>query len=243
MRASRLLIFAVTMTVWCRAEALEKCIFPDGKITYSEQACPKTAKSVTLGSPAKPAPSPAAGPAGASPSAGDAASVSVARDVAVRYYQVQGKEYQSVLEWIYAHGGFHAQAEWIVTNQAQTRPAAGACKVDSVATKLILTMNLPRWSVPDRTSRLVENAWNRYAASLQVHQEGHLQIGREFERALKEALAPMTGASCETLNGLLKVRYNQLLQQFQARDLAYDKETAYGAKQGAEFSIATRKRR
>lgn len=246
MRALPTLLLAAMAAAPLAAQAVEKCVSPQGKVSYVEGACPPgTSSAASIGAPAKPAAGPAtAGAAGARAPAGAlGAATGVARDVAVRYTQVQGRDYQSAQQWIYAHGGMHVAGEWEVTYLARTQPGAGGCRVGSFETKAAYAMTLPRWAVPDGTPAAVEAGWDRYVIKLREHEEGHIRIGRDFEAALKDTLPKMTAAGCDVLNVQLKTRYHQLLQQHQAREGRYDEDTRYGATQGAVFDVTVRRKR
>ena len=236
------------------AAAVEKCISPQGKVTYSEQACPdgwkaqtirgSTPGSATTGGAAAGS-APAAG-SGAGGSAKDGAAAgkapvtqaavpgSAPRGVTLRYYDVQGKDFETLLAALNASGGFHAKAGWKLSYQYAPKRAGRACSPQSVGTQLDLSMLLPRWAPQPGTAASLYSRWQRYVAALRVHEEGHLQIGRAFEAALKKSLA-VVSERCDKLEARVKGIFEILLEQHRKRDEDFDRSTAFGRTQGAEL--------
>jgi predicted secreted Zn-dependent protease len=258
MRAPGLLLLSVSLLVSPLAAAVEKCVSPQGKVSYSEPPCPPGWKSSTVrgteSAPSRPAAAPAA-PAGSAPSAGGAragttrttakpagassgqmAVSELGGKAEIRYYDVQGSDYGSLLAALNARGGSHGQAEWTVSYHYEPRRAGRNCNVGSLTTTVGLVMNLPRWSPPPGAPARLVAQWQRYVTALRAHEEGHFAIGREMAHELKRSLA-VTKARCELLESTVKSQYGVLLERFRARDRAYDFETAHGKSQGAVFAM------
>lgn len=240
------------------AAAVEKCISPQGKVTYTEGDCPPGWKSQTLRTPppsgggsvssgaavgSVPGEPPVRGPAaqGAKPGApapAPATKAAVAgaapRGVTLNYVDIQGGDFETLLAALNAAGGFHAKAEWKLAYSYVTKRAGRACSANPVTTQLELTMTMPRWNPPPGTSPALFARWQRYTAALRKHQEGHLQIGRDFEDSLKRSLAVIS-ERCEKLEARVKGIFDLLLEKHRKLDADYDRETAFGRTQGAEF--------
>jgi predicted secreted Zn-dependent protease len=92
--------------------------------------------------------------------------------------------------------------------------------VGAVTTKLELAMTLPRWSPPPGTPPELVERWARYVNALMSHQNTRLDRAREFERALKPALATVPpAANCDVLDVEVYERYAALQREEQARGL------------------------
>lgn len=258
MRAARTLFLVLPVLLLAPlppAAAVEKCISPQGKVTYTEQDCPPGWKSQTLRPPASsggavsggaagsaptgsggtaaPAPKPGT-PAPAKAAAKDAVAGAAPRGVTLRYYDIEGRDFETLLAALNANGGSHAKAEWKLSYSYTTKRAGRACSANPVATQLELTMTLPRWNPPPGTPPALFARWQRYAGALRKHQEGHLEIGRDFEDSFKRSLAVIS-ERCEKLEARVKGIFDLLLEQHRKRDADYDRETAQGRTQGAEF--------
>jgi predicted secreted Zn-dependent protease len=108
-----------------------------------------------------------------------------AQQAQVTYYDVQGADLRGLLASLNARGPHHGRADWKVSYRFTTRPGGGGCAVESLSTELDLQMTLPRWSPPAGASRDLVARWERYLAALRVHEEGHLDHGRDFAREVK----------------------------------------------------------
>jgi predicted secreted Zn-dependent protease len=133
-------------------------------------------------------------------------------------------------------GGHAAHASWQLSYQYRSRPlSGGSCAVDSVTTKLELKVSMPRWTPSAQAAPDLVTRWSRYLSALEVHENGHLQTGRDFESNFKRTAMATTAANCSTLDGALRATFDSLLKQAKARDIDYDAQTGHGAMQGAVF--------
>lgn len=158
-----------------------------------------------------------------------------AAQVQVDYYDVQGRDFNSLLAALNARGEFHGRADWKLAYTYRSRAGAGKCGVESVRTTLELRLTLPRWTPPPGTAPDLPGRWERYLAALRTHEEGHLDNGRSFETALNAAFAGMSAPDCAALDAALREHYGRLLEQYRARDVDYDRRTGHGRAQGAWF--------
>jgi hypothetical protein len=143
--------------------------------------------------------------------------------VPIEYYDVQSP------------GGHRGHASWNVSYTYRSRSAPGGCAVESVATKLDAKVRLPRWSPPAGASSELAGRWDRYMDALRVHENGHLQTGRDLESNFKRAASGIVTADCGALGAALRASFDSLLQQANQRDKDYDAQTGHGATQGALF--------
>lgn len=209
---------------------LRKCIGADGRISYSNQPCPAGAKTGSVRAPTGPsvpsaAPSPGAAPGRSS-------------GVTITYYDVEGVEHAILLRALNARGpkGFHGYTEWWVSYQYETTVQAGRCAVGKVSTRLEGQVTMPRWVKRAGASAELVARWQRYERALLVHEEGHVDHGRELARVLEAELSRLPAAQdCQALDQAVRLRFDALLRQYQARDREYDLRTSHGKTQGAFF--------
>jgi predicted secreted Zn-dependent protease len=134
-----------------------------------------------------------------------------------------------------APGGHTAHANWYLSYTYRTRSVPGSCAVESVSTKLDLKVRMPRWNAPPNAAADLVGRWQRYLDGLRVHEDGHLQVGRDFESNFKRAALNMSAPDCGALDSLVQERFDALLEQSHRRDRGYDESTRHGATQGAYF--------
>ena len=221
------------------AQALEKCIAPDGSVSYvdrcpagskrapsktDEQLVPKVPPKPVITRPEvrplqevmKPVPELSAPKPPAPPPPGVPAPIlqPPPADVKVEYYEVQGKDQPSLVEALNAHAGGHAASSWNLSYQYQPRRDQGQCAVGAVSTQLDLTMTLPRWTPPSGASLELVERWEKYVNALAAHENMRLERAREMERALKPALqaVPMA-ADCKALDAEVQKRYAELHEE------------------------------
>lgn len=225
------------------ARAMEKCVSPEGKISYSDEPCPAGSKSRTISAPpprsapTEPAKPGAVAKAGAPAKAGGAAAAAAASAAkpAIAYFDVQGADFETLRAALDAHGGMHGQADWKLGYQYEPKRAGRVCSVGSLSTQLMLTMTLPKWAPPRNAPSNLVSRWTRYVNALRLHAEGHLQIGRDFETAFKRSAAVASTRTCDELEKTLKGYFDLLLAKYKTQDRDYDRDTAQGRTQGAEF--------
>ena len=144
--------------------------------------------------------------------------------VAVEYYDVA------------APAGHPGTASWNLSYKYTARvPSEGGCAVQTITTALDLKLRMPRWTPASDASAALVSRWQRYLGALEAHEQGHLQHGRDFERAFLAASRGLRAASCDALSALLRARFDELLEQARRRDADYDAQTRHGATQGAAF--------
>lgn len=132
--------------------------------------------------------------------------------------------------------GFHASAEWEVGYRYRVAPAGdGRCRVTGIQTTLTGRLRLPRWTDEASAPPALKAAWTRYLDALSRHEDGHLANGLALAKALSAEVVPATAADCKTLRADIETAARRLIEEHQARDRRYDRETDHGATQGARF--------
>jgi predicted secreted Zn-dependent protease len=207
------------------AAALQKCVAPDGKVTYSEQPCATGSKPAAMGRGASVVGTPGTPGAPYVPPA----------EVKIDYYDVQGANYNAVLGSMMSGRPFAGRTNWNLSYQYQSRMQADACTVESVTIKLELSMTMPRWSPPSGAPAELVGRWERFNSALRVHEDGHVSGARNLESAARRALLALSAANCGALDAAMRARFDQILEQGRAYDRDYDAQTGHGKTQGATF--------
>jgi predicted secreted Zn-dependent protease len=141
----------------------------------------------------------------------------------IEYYDVAGP------------GPHLAHANWYLSYQNTVSSTGGACKVNKIATKLDLKVRMPRWNAPASADPKLVAGWNRYVGALEVHENGHLQHGRDMEANFKRAAMAISAANCGDVERQLRQRFDAMIKDASALDVQYDAQTRHGATQGAHY--------
>jgi predicted secreted Zn-dependent protease len=191
----------------------------DGRIAFSDRPCEAGAKSTRKDYSA-------AGASGV-----------LDLDVAVKHYTVQGRDYPSLLASLNANGprGYHGIAGWKVGYQYTTKQRRDACQIDSVRVKITGEILMPRWADEQSAPQALQRRWSDYYAALKLHEDGHIQHGRELALLMKEKLMGLGAVPCDRTKGLAQAEFQRLYGNLSARDQEYDARTNHGATQGARF--------
>ncbi len=163
----------------------------------------------------------------------------VSEQVEHRYYDVDQRPGESLLSALNAaspvrDGGrtFHAYTAWNVRWQFRWNAApGGTCRITSVATRLAVTMTLPRLRSTDAVAAA---DFRRYYPALLLHEEGHRGLARgvaqEIDRRI-ENLPPME--RCTDLERAANRVGHELVEDARQREIEYDRSTRQGCTQGA----------
>lgn len=163
----------------------------------------------------------------------------VSEQVEHRYYDVDQRPGDTLLSALNAaspvrDGGrtFHAYTAWNVRWQFRWNAApGGTCRITSVATRLAVTMTMPRLRATDA---LLAADFRRYYPALLLHEEGHRNLARgvaqEIDRRIED-LPPME--RCTDLEREANRIGHELLEAARQREIEYDRNTRQGCTQGA----------
>ena len=163
----------------------------------------------------------------------------VSEQVEHRYYEVDQRPGESLLAALNTaspvrDGGriVHAYTAWQVRWQLRWNAAPGGnCRITSVATRLAVTMTLPRLR---STDAIAAADFKRYFPALLRHEEGHHALARaaaqEIDRGI-ESLPPM--ARCSDLEQEANRLGHAVIEATRQREAEYDRGTRHGCAQGA----------
>lgn len=213
------------------SHALEKCVAADGSVSYVDVCPPGTKRAPSLTDKplipkpsgtlprkpvAKPAPAPEIPAKTARPSQKPEAPY--VKDVAHQYYEVEAPSFSAARNAVAARAEGPVQAAWKMTYEYKVRQSAGRCSLGTIATKLDLTLTLPRWKAPAGVPPVDAQRWREYVEALRLAEYPRFEHARAFERALPaELLALPAVESCNAFEAAMKNRHDALREQAQAR--------------------------
>ena len=191
----------------------------DGKIAFSDRPCEASAKETRKDY------------------AVSGASGVLDLEIALNYYTVHGQDYASLLQSLNANGprGFHGMAGWKVTYQYTTKQRRDACQIDTVRVKISGEILMPRWADERSAPQALQRRWSDYYAALKLHEDGHIQHGRELALLVKESLMGLGAVPCNQIQALAQAEFQRVYGNLKTRDQEYDARTNHGATQGAVF--------
>lgn len=163
-----------------------------------------------------------------------------------RYYNVEGDSPQSIRQSMntqrrmFVKGGYDAYVSWFLAWRFRYDDDLKGCKINTVSTKLKVRYILPRWVGGERSSSKILIAtkarWQKYYAALLEHEHGHRDWGINAATAIEQRLLAMPYArDCLSLRRDAQSLAVRVLANYLRREKHYDRDTRYGATQGAVF--------
>jgi predicted secreted Zn-dependent protease len=127
-----------------------------------------------------------------------------------------------------AHLPEAGQTEWWPHYDFQTDEHGHVTDVTlAVATRV----TLPNWSGHQSASAAEQREWDRFAAALQAHEQGHLELVVSHLNGLDQQ---MLGVPHDHAQGI----YHHAQQQLQAASDAYDQQTNHGQSTGTVIDLS-----
>jgi predicted secreted Zn-dependent protease len=158
------------------------------------------------------------------------------------FYEVRGTSAEALLASLNANRPFtnHASTEWRVDWNYDYLLKPNECVLRSFNVRVRVRFTLPQWVDSERADKALQEEWKRYFGALQLDESAHAGFGiaagkeivmlvnsREWRAADRKELEVRIEAEC-----------NKTLQEFRARDAAYDKTTDHGRTQGARLKTS-----
>jgi predicted secreted Zn-dependent protease len=123
---------------------------------------------------------------------------------------------------------------WRVTWNFSRTGGGGKCAVEKFTITVGATLDLPRWTNRDAAPESVKSGWDRFAAALRLHEDGHGDIGVRAANDLASRLRALPPEkSCAELDQKVVALGERVLSGYRLLDQAYDRSTDHGATQGA----------
>lgn len=156
----------------------------------------------------------------------------VRETVATERYVVRGEAGPEVRKQLNRKGpqGYDAYTSWNILWNFTYRKKGGKCVMQSVATRVDIRHTMPRL---ETGSSELKKSFNKYLESLQVHEDGHAEIGRDVARRIDQGIKGLSDLTCEKLGVRANALGYKIIKEGNALDLKYDAETGHGQSQGA----------
>ncbi|MEM1043971.1 MAG: DUF922 domain-containing protein [Bacteroidota bacterium] len=160
------------------------------------------------------------------------------------YYEVEGATPRSLLKNLALRGPsiegerFFGLTEWEVNAEYRWRERATRCSMEDIVVRVVIKTHLPQWVPPAGTPAEVRTAWNRFVTALDAHEDGHRRFAEEAGEAIRWHLVSLHTPSCSQIKGEAQRAVVAILDEYDALNRAYDRETGHGRTQNAVWPPA-----
>lgn len=117
--------------------------------------------------------------------------------------------------------------------------SGGTCRMTEVLVRLDAQAILPRWQPPAPATDQLRKQWAAFIQGLQTHEKGHAEIAARAAQEVKSGLQRLSAAQCDQMPAQAEQLARGLLKQHRSVDEQYDRDTRYGAAQGASWPPVT----
>jgi predicted secreted Zn-dependent protease len=155
-------------------------------------------------------------------------------DEAVETYSVTGSTANEIRQSINANrdGDYDAFTSWYLTWQY----ANDACDGSGLVVLVEIEYSLPEWDAPPAADPALTDEWSTYMDALLCHEYGHAEFGLDAANDVYATLSAIdAGGDCAAQQTQADAAFQSILDDYVAREIAYDEETNHGATMGAVF--------
>lgn len=133
-------------------------------------------------------------------------------------------------------GNHHAYTRWSLRWSYPYERRAGRCATGPVKVSVTVTFTYPEWNPPAEAPTELVERWNGYKTALERHENGHKEHGLGAARDVRKKLESLGDEpDCDSMNREANAQASRIVDDYKAKDKAYDKTTRHGATQGARF--------
>lgn len=130
-------------------------------------------------------------------------------------------------------GNYHAITARQVSWSYAFSQSGAQCTIKNVRVGLHVTQLLPAFAPKADTAQSVIDAWNTYHANLVTHENGHVNVAKQYANDLVNKLNALGTNDCGTIKAQAQTTVSSVLSALNATDTDYDATTGHGATQGA----------
>jgi len=131
---------------------------------------------------------------------------------------------------------FDARTDWWINWYYTYGRAGGSCTIAAANVRVRIVFTLPRWHPGRGAATALVEKWNRYMRALRRHESGHADHAVVNGRRILDGLRRLVPRpSCTELGRAANALGQSEIRRGNAWDVAYDRQTQHGARQGAVF--------
>lgn len=134
-----------------------------------------------------------------------------------------------------------AYTDWEVTWRYARAPSPLGHRILDARVEVSATVTFPRWQPPRSAPLGLLTEWHEYAASVDQHEQGHVELAIDAGHRVLQALLDLPWApTAEDLQAAAQSTAERVLGEARRREHGYDVETRHGATQGVVFLRSAR---
>ena len=130
---------------------------------------------------------------------------------------------------------FDAYTRWQVRWSYNYLPIGNQCQITNPKVNIDVTFTMPRWNNSANASVELKKRWNRYITALQTHEDGHKNHGINAGKDVLQTLTNLITPSCQQISNVANQKGQEVIKQYNLKDIEYDRLTNHGLTQGAVF--------
>lgn len=108
------------------------------------------------------------------------------------------------------------------------KPAGQGCRLENLVITIRGEILMPEWAEKSSAPSADQAYWDESYRGLKLHEDGHIQHGKEFAIPLNERLLGLGVVPCAELDARANQTHKTLYSCLQARDVEYDRRTSHG---------------
>ena len=129
-----------------------------------------------------------------------------------------------------------ANTRWRLRWNLSVQPSKNGCRLLAATAELDVEMNLPRWNAPEDARPDLVKRWDRFAAAVRKHEDGHRDIAIDAVHDVADRLQNVTtGRDCASLRKSLGRVAESTVREYREKEDSYDVTTMHGRAQGVAF--------
>jgi predicted secreted Zn-dependent protease len=162
-------------------------------------------------------------------------------DVKKDYYDVYGSTVGEIRASLKRAGPrvgdsiWHGKADWRVNWRTRYAQGPSRCRVTEASVDFSVIITLPRWSPHPNTDYALIAQWNTYLRALELHENGHRDIGASAAREILSTLRSMSSPRCDDMNDQATEAARRITDRHKELNQDYDRDTRHGRTQGATW--------
>jgi predicted secreted Zn-dependent protease len=129
---------------------------------------------------------------------------------------------------------YSAETSYKVNWRYNSRKTAdGLCKTTDAKVAIRMQITYPSWQPSAYDQSGLQSKWTRFIKALEVHEQEHLRLNREYARNLLRTIEDFPATGCSELSGKLRGDIDRLIAAVKNQHTNYDSASNHGATQGA----------
>ncbi len=131
---------------------------------------------------------------------------------------------------------FTGQTDWHIEWRPCYQPVGAGCRIGGIDSTVNVTYTLPQWADRSAAPQRLRERWDNYIAGLTAHEKGHGEIAVRVALLIERELVGLADFhSCNVVGEASARIVEEVMQRGEALQRDYDRTTAHGSRQGAQF--------